>query len=158
MFFLYLKPRLKLRWSIKIIIGIVVLAGTAGLSILLGLNYKRHLNLERAQLTGAKIPKVNLREANLQFAGLNKADLRSADLRDANLNDADLRGADLCSAVLRGAGLHDANLRDANLTEADLLGADLRGADSARPRCGGLNTPIRPSGRTRFMVISCGEP
>jgi hypothetical protein len=110
MFLIYLKPKLKDRQLITVIfliIGIFVSIGmTAFLSLELGIHVTRHLNLERAQLTEAKLPQVNLAEANLQFANLSKADLRGAYLVKADLRGANLSGANFKGAIFEFAYLH----------------------------------------------------
>ena len=94
-----------------------------------GENLKRvdliEANLSRANLSGADIKWNDLIEANLIGANLREADLREADLREADLDLADLSGADLSGANLREADLIRADLREANLKRVDLIGANL---------------------------------
>jgi len=83
----------------------------------------KKVNLEYANLQGAR-----LREANLQGADLSDANLQGAYLPEANLQGAILSDANLQEADLLGANLQGAYLPEANLQEADLLGANLAGA------------------------------
>ncbi len=90
-------------------------------------------NLRDADLTGAFLGRANLRGANLQGACLNRAFLASADLGGAFLGGANLKGANLQKASLRGAYLDRANLNratleGATLRDAILHKASLRGA------------------------------
>lgn len=92
------------------------------------------LNLFRVKITGAQLPKADLRGANLVFA-----DLSAAILEEANLSGASFCGADLSFASLRDTNLAGADCRKvdfsrADLEEADLTGADLRGADLSGAR------------------------
>jgi len=94
-------------------------------------------NLERIDLTGAKLTGADLTGADLTGAKLSKADLTDAnlfyaDLTDANLTGAKLSKADLTDANLTGAKLSKADLTDANLFDADLSEAKLSGADLSR--------------------------
>jgi uncharacterized protein YjbI with pentapeptide repeats len=98
-------------------------------------------------LSGAKLPRADLRKADFNGANLYRADLSGADLNEAKLkdatldsailNDANLNGIDLRDACLQGARLngdtylHHADLRGAELRGADLRGAHLRNADLA---------------------------
>jgi hypothetical protein len=89
----------------------------------------RSANLHGANLAGADLTEAKLVRANLRGADLLGAKLAGADLTDANLHYADLRGADLHGAKLAGADLTDADLSDAILHSANLSDADLRGAN-----------------------------
>jgi uncharacterized protein YjbI with pentapeptide repeats len=89
-------------------------------------------NIERPDISGAKLRQANLSSANLVGGNLGGADLFrailiKANLRATNLSKADLSGATLNSANLREADLREANLFGADLSEADLSKADLRG-------------------------------
>jgi uncharacterized protein YjbI with pentapeptide repeats len=81
-----------------------------------------------ADLEGADLVGVDLTRAKLEGANLQEAWLDEASLREANLQGADLRGANLQGADLRGANLHGAWLGQADLAGASLAWADLRGA------------------------------
>jgi uncharacterized protein YjbI with pentapeptide repeats len=83
------------------------------------------LDLSRANLSGARLSRVNLEgadlsEAKLLFADLSGADLKQASLLKSELACADLSGADLSLANLTLANLRRADLSDANLTQAIL--------------------------------------
>jgi uncharacterized protein YjbI with pentapeptide repeats len=116
-----------IRRLIKVLLGILAIAGMAIFSIYLTMIWERNLNLSRANLAGAKLRKVNLGRANLEFADLSNADLLKANLPGANLSDADLSYANLSNANLAYASLGNADLR-----YADLIGAKLRGASLYR--------------------------
>lgn len=80
--------------------------------------------LERVDLRGAELNKLNLprvcfRHANLDGANLAKANLANADMQETTLRNTDLSGA---------------NLREADLTRALLDGAVLRGADLSKAK------------------------
>src|SRR5471030_2982156 len=82
-----------------------------------------------ANLNGAKLTGADLLRANLSGASLSKAKLNRANLREAKLNRASLSEADLSEADLSGADLSGANLNRTNLREAKLNGANLRGVN-----------------------------
>jgi hypothetical protein len=84
--------------------------------------------LSRAVLSRAVLASANLIGADLSHAGFSRADLSRAVLVRADLSHAYLIEADLTGAKLTDADLRDANLADAVLTGAFLLGADLTGA------------------------------
>jgi uncharacterized protein YjbI with pentapeptide repeats len=101
----------------------------------------RGRNLEGADLSGARLLKVNLEGANLRGAFLLGADLRGAvldgtqlqgailgkaSLQGASLRNAQLLGATLSLAKIQGASLEYAQLQGASLDEASLQGASLR--------------------------------
>jgi len=79
---------------------------------------------------------ADLEKIDLSFARLNKADFMGANLKEANLGSADLRGANLRETNLSVADLHYAQLGGANLTKAYLCRANLSGAR--------LSTILRP--------------
>jgi uncharacterized protein YjbI with pentapeptide repeats len=92
-------------------------------------------DLSEAKLSGADLPKANLRETILSNANLSGALLIGADLYETNLSGANLSGANLANAHilwanLRGANLEKAHLSNATLTEADLTKANLQGVFS----------------------------
>ena len=82
-----------------------------------------------AKLVGTKLNGIDLQRAELRGADLRRAELNGANLRDAGLNNANLRNAELNYADLRGARLNGADFRNARLNKADLRGAMLHGAD-----------------------------
>jgi uncharacterized protein YjbI with pentapeptide repeats len=103
-----------------------------------------NVDLKSCDLSGARLPLINLEEAllskanltgaSLAGANLNHVDLSSANLTNANLIAADLvraklAGANLAGAVMSGANLSGANLRRTNLTGCSFAGANLSGVD-----------------------------
>ena len=82
-------------------------------------------DLEGADLVGVDLTRAKLEGANLQGAWLDEASLRGANLQGADLRGAKLQGADLRGANLQGAWLGQADLSWANLTRADLRRAYL---------------------------------
>jgi hypothetical protein len=94
---------------------------------------ERPVNLEGANLTGARLDKADLAGAylvrvNLTDARLDEADLSGASLHEANLTLAWLHCADLAHARLPHADLTCADLETADLTGAQLRQANLTGA------------------------------
>lgn len=87
------------------------------------------ISLNRANLAGVDLSRVNLTFANLEGANLESANLEGTGLSGANLYGADLKGAGLSGANLYGANLEGAGLLGANLTGANLEGANLKGAN-----------------------------
>ena len=85
--------------------------------------------LNRVELAGAKLTGADLTDAALSDAALSDADLRNADLYNADLTNTDLIHANLTDADLRYANLINADLRNTNLTNANLIYADLTDAD-----------------------------
>jgi uncharacterized protein YjbI with pentapeptide repeats len=95
-------------------------------------------------LSGANLPRADLRNATLPLTRLTGADLSGADLTDVDLTSADLAGARLAGADLTAAdftgvrfgrlgvrlpgGLFSANLTGTDLTGTDLTGAHFAGA------------------------------
>jgi uncharacterized protein YjbI with pentapeptide repeats len=80
-----------------------------------------HVDLSRANLTGAYLLKASLRKAVLLRAVLQDVYLLHTDLSEANLRGADLRRADLSGAYLKDAILSEANLNGAYLLESYLI-------------------------------------
>ncbi len=72
-------------------------------------------DLRGQDLSGLKLPKLNLQNAIL--AGIN---LRECVLPEANFEEADLSRANFHRADLRGASFHGANMVEAVFEEADL--------------------------------------
>src|ERR1700674_410647 len=89
---------------------------------------------KQADLSGARLEKVDLTDVNLCDALLNKtvlkgAELLLADLRGANLLQANLQNADLLATKLQEANLQAANLSGAaGLQSSQLAGANLYSA------------------------------
>ncbi len=92
------------------------------------------INLQNADLRGARLEGAQLREGNFRGARFEGADLfasdfRNADLRRANFQEANLWGATLSEANLEGACFISANLENADLRSANLERANFRGAN-----------------------------
>jgi uncharacterized protein YjbI with pentapeptide repeats len=86
------------------------------------------VNLSRADLNEAILYRTKLTNAILELADLRGANMHEAELISCDLSNADLSEADLSGAILIGANLTGAILTGANFTGADLSGADLREA------------------------------
>jgi hypothetical protein len=76
-------------------------------------------------LSGLKLPRLDLSMANLAGCDFSGADLSESQLQGANLAGCNLAGANLKDADLGGADLSDCNLKGSNLSGANLDGADL---------------------------------
>lgn len=91
------------------------------------------VKLPQVDLGGADLSKANLREAELggwfSHASFVNADLTHAVFEDSEFAFADLRNANLCRACLASSRFNYANLGAANLIAADLRGASFREAD-----------------------------
>lgn len=87
------------------------------------------LNLQGANLEGARLDGANLEEAVLIRANLEGALLYDANLEGAVLYDVNFKGAVLVNANLGGAVLVNANLKGAVLSGANLEKAVLNGAN-----------------------------
>lgn len=90
-----------------------------------------------AELTGARLERVDFTEIQLGYAFLDDAELRDAVLAGANLTSASLRGARITGGSFAGAAMALAKLDDAELDGVDVTGADLdrsvwRGASVTR--------------------------
>ena len=106
-------------------------------------------NLEKVDLSGAKLSRAVLRKVRLTKAMLNKAELigaklNSAVLRDANLSnailkEADLSWADLSDALLYNTDLSKANLRNTSLKRAIFVESNLEGADLSNSSVYGIS-------------------
>jgi hypothetical protein len=97
------------------------------------------LDLQGADLCGARLIAADLRRANLEGANFRAANLWGGYLQEAQLQRASLREAKLLAANLEktwlaGANLLAANLKEANLKGADLQAADLRGTKNLAPK------------------------
>jgi uncharacterized protein YjbI with pentapeptide repeats len=87
----------------------------------------------KANLCGARLPKVRLPFANLVGADLSGANLLTyADLSGADLTDVNLSGSQMYHANLSGAQLNMADLSGARLRESDLSEAELSEANLSR--------------------------
>lgn len=82
-------------------------------------------NFTGRNMSGLKLPRLDLSMANLAGCDLSGADLSESKLQGANLAGTNFAGAKLNEADLSGADLSDANLKGANLAGANLDGADL---------------------------------
>ncbi len=81
------------------------------------------IDLSKANLTNAKLGKIDFSVLNLR-----EADLSHAYLEEANLNGADLHKAILCESQLGAANLSGTELSEVNFTTAYLRGANFNGA------------------------------
>jgi len=96
-------------------------------------------SLNRANLSGAILTRINLGRAdlrdadlsgvNLEYAGISWAQANGVNLNMANLHKAYAYGANLSKAHLEHANLINTNFKRASLEEADLRGANLGGTD-----------------------------
>ena len=89
---------------------------------------------EKENLSGLDLNRVNLSKAKLDSANLSGTDLSEANLSDAILWDANLSDVRLVYANLSGAILSDANLSNAILWDANLSGTDLSEANLSGAR------------------------
>jgi uncharacterized protein YjbI with pentapeptide repeats len=94
-------------------------------------------NLKDVDLSGPRLPDINLQSALL--AGLNlkktivtRGDFHFADLFCANLEDLEGKETDFFRADMRGVQLHGADLRGANLQEVDLRPGSMRMGEAER--------------------------
>jgi uncharacterized protein YjbI with pentapeptide repeats len=111
--------------------------------------YLAQVELQEANLSGAKLYGADLRFSDLSRTNLSNADFSHADLRGAKLYGADLRfsdlsrtnlnNADFSHADLRGAKLYGADLRFSNLSRTNLSNADLSNADLSNANLMGAN-------------------
>lgn len=107
----------------------------------------RGASLGKANLSGAKLSRADLRNAWLEEtilshafldgANLSGAVLWEADLREAYLKNADLSAAKLFKANMSGALAWFIRLRDAQLTTVDMSNAMLEGADLSGAKLSG---------------------
>lgn len=88
----------------------------------------RDASMQRTDLVGAKLVRVDGQDARFVSAALRDADMTGANFRAADFTRADLRGAVLREADLRQARFFRADLRGADLTGANLAGVDLNAA------------------------------
>ncbi len=102
-----------------------------------------------ADLSGARLDKVEAYHAKFI-----NAKLAGAGLDGANLGEADFTRADLRGASLRGADLTHAHFFHAVLRDTDLTGARLGGADLATADLGGA---LWTDGKRRCAADSLGQ-
>lgn len=88
----------------------------------------REAQLQRVDLSGNTLSKVDLRYADLNHANLKNANLSRVDLRKSSLIRTELSGAYINVVNLFGANLSRANMTNAILIETDLTGACLNEA------------------------------
>ena len=97
--------------------------------------------IERLNLSGANLIRVNVENANLSGAILDRTDWGGASLAGVNLSDTSLTNAiffagssemEIHRANMRRADLTDALLSDVRLVDVDLSGAILDGANLSR--------------------------
>lgn len=84
--------------------------------------------LDKANFTGARMEKANLRGTDLKGGVFTQATLTDADLSETSLSHANLRGVDAANLRLNKADLTGADLSGANLLQASLQKAQVRGA------------------------------
>jgi uncharacterized protein YjbI with pentapeptide repeats len=90
---------------------------------------EKDISMAGADLSGARLDRVQARGLSLGKANLSNASLSEAHLCFADLVAADLRGANLARTDLCFAPLMDADLSNANLTGALLLQTRLNGVN-----------------------------
>lgn len=89
----------------------------------------QNADLRGARLEGAQLSGAALEGARFDGADLLAADLRNADLRKASFENANLWGVTLSEANLEGARLVSANFENADLRGSNLEKANIRGAN-----------------------------
>ena len=90
--------------------------------------YREKIQNSKHDLVGADLSTAKLMRIDLSNGNLSQADLSCAYLIRSNLSGANLQNADLSEAVLSESNLTGADLEGAELTDAYLNGADLSGA------------------------------
>ncbi len=90
--------------------------------------YREKIQNSKDSLVGADLSTAKLMRIDLSNGNLSQADLSCAYLIRSNLSGANLQNADLSEAVLSESNLTGADLEGAELTDAYLNGADLSGA------------------------------
>src|SRR5260370_23763949 len=116
----------------------------------------KHLDLSRADLSGAILSRADLSGAILSRADLNRADLSEADLSETNLSNVILSRAKLSGAKLSGADLRGADLSGVDLSGKDLSGADLSGANLSRANLSKItlnDANLHKANPTRAIVV-----
>ena len=119
-------------------------------------------SLPRVNFTGTNFTEADLGGANLRGANLHGTDLTSTDLTGADLNCADLRGADLTGAtllraILLGADLGGAKLNETDITEAQLNKANLVGAQLIRVVLNGADLSEAKMGDTCLCSLELSD-
>lgn len=109
---------------------------------------------ERANFTGRNLSGLKLPRLDLSMANLAGCDFSGADLSESNLAGANLAGVNLAGAILKDADLAGADLSDANLKGANLAGANLDGADLWRANLMGVE--VAPD--VLHRALSCRHP
>jgi uncharacterized protein YjbI with pentapeptide repeats len=94
---------------------------------------RNRIDLSGADLSGAKLDKLEmwgrkLKGANFAGSSLVEAEFWNGELPSADFSNANLKNARLENAVLNGVKFRKANLTGAKLTNTKLLGADFTGA------------------------------
>ena len=82
--------------------------------------------LRNEDLSGLRLPELNLRQSVLTGVDFGGCDLTGADLSDADLFGAVFDGAKSSGARFEGSDLRGARFRDAELADANFRAADLR--------------------------------
>ena len=106
----------------------------------------RGAKLQNTSLIAAQLRGVNLSQAHMSYSNLLSADASNANLsnavmvgavlRKAHLNAANLQHSDLSYAILQDADLSNADLRNANLTHVMLSGANITNTNFAGANLG----------------------
>ncbi len=86
------------------------------------------IDLEEANLQGARLTSLDFRNASFRSASLQGAHLSWAQVQEANLSKAQMQGAQFREAQMQGADLTDAKMQGAKFSRAQMQGADLREA------------------------------
>src|SRR5260370_6180200 len=116
----------------------------------------KHLELSRADLSGAILSRADLSGAILSRAGCERAELSEVDssetnLRNGILSGANLSGANLSRDILSGVDLSGVDLSGKDLSGADLSGANLSGANLSKITLNGAN--LSKANLTRAIVV-----
>ena len=98
---------------------------------------RQRANLTDVDLSGLRLPGINLQTALLARLNLKKTivtggDFRFADLFCANLKNLEGKETDLFGADMQGVQLHGADLRGANLQEVDQRPGSMRMGEAER--------------------------
>ncbi len=109
---------------------------------------------ERADFTGRNMSGLKLPRLDLSMANLQGCDFSGTDLSESKLQGANLAGANLAGAILKDADLSGADLSDANMKGANLAGANLDGADLWRANL----MAVEVSPEVLHRALSCRHP
>lgn len=90
------------------------------------------IDLQGADLSGAKLDKITMWSCNVKGANFAKSSLKKAELWNTQAIGANFSGANLEGARLENLNLTGANLVGANLTRAEMANVKLQGADLTR--------------------------